>query len=79
MFICCPTDCSSPPPPSAQAIKDAATQEAHLAEAKDVAGSVNLSGGHHDINLDSTNNLDPSPSSSAKKKMKPTSGGIPIF
>jgi hypothetical protein len=73
IFICRPTDRSSTPPPSAQAIKDAAVQEAHLADAEDVAGSVNLSGGHHDINLDATNNLDPSPSSSTKKKMQPTS------
>jgi hypothetical protein len=70
VFICRPTDRSSPPPPSAQAIKDAAAQEAHLSEAEDIAGSVNLSGGHRDINLDATTNLDPSPSSSAKKKKK---------
>jgi hypothetical protein len=70
VFICRPTDRSSPPPPSAQAIKDAAAQEAHLSEAEDIAGSVNLSGGHRDINLDATTNLDLSPSSSAKKKKK---------
>jgi hypothetical protein len=67
-LICRPTGRDSPPPLSAQAINDAVANEAYLAEEADATQTVNLSGGHQDIEVEATRL-----SFSTKKKKKPTS------
>jgi hypothetical protein len=51
LFICCPTGRSSPPPPTTEVINAAVAEEARLNEEEGIAESVDLSGGHSDIDV----------------------------